>query len=670
MKRFFTTIVLAAMIILAGCTDLDDVQRQLDELKDRLKSAEQLANNVNSEIASIRGLIDAMNEKVSMVSYKELADKSGYELTLSDGGKITLKHGAKGDDGITPEINVKQHSDGLLYWTINGNFLLDSNGNKVVAQGFTPQLRVNSEFHWEMSLDGGTTWQLVKDNEGKPVPAQGPKGDDGDVDLTITETDDVIIIVYKGVTYTLQKSGGVTPPSVYSITFTTTKKLIKGQKIKLTIDAAPADRADVWIDLNNNDIKDNGEEVTTFNSPVQYPLRGKTVTIYGKVTLLDCSANSLSELDVTNNSALKELTCRDNKLAELDLSKNAILTELICGNNDLEELDVTNNAALTELWCNKNELITLDLSKNTALKTLWCQGNQFTTLDLSKNNALMELKCFSNKISGDNMTALVNSLPNRTAGSKGKFYVFGSGLTEQNECTRQQVVIATSKHWEVMNYNGNPYKGSGDYMILTTTKNVGDEIKLTINAASADAADVWIDLNNNGIKESGETVTPSDVDAYYTLGAQTITIYGKVMWLVCSNNDLKVLDVANNAALDLLDCSNNDLTALDVSNNTTLEFLWCHKNQLQTLNVNNNEALRNLYCYNNKISGDNMTALVNSLHNRTGNSEGIFRVIDLLNPEEQNVCTTAQVGIATSKNWIVRDADDNPYPGSGMLPPP
>ena len=461
MKRFFTTIVLAAMIILAGCTDLDDVQRQLDELKARLKSVEQLTSNANSEITSIKALIDAVNKKLSVVSYKELADKSGYELTLSDGGKITLKHGAKGDDGITPEINVKQHSDGLLYWTINGNFLLDSNGNKVVAQGFTPQLRVNSEFHWEMSLDGGITWQLVKDADNNPVPAQGPKGDDGDADLTITETDDVIIIVYKGVTYTLQKSGGVIPPTVYSITFTTTKKLIKGQKIKLTIDAAPADRADVWIDLNNNDIKDNGEEVTTFNSPVQYPLRGKTVTIYGKVTLLDCSANLLSLLDVTNNSALKELNCGDNKLAVLDLSKNNILTELICGNNDLEELDVTNNAALTELWCNKNELTTLNVSNNTALTQLFCHENQLTSLNVSHNTALRNLTCYSNKISGDNMTALVNNLPIRTAGDEGIFCVIALGdPDEQNVCTTAQVGIATGKNWIVRDADDNPYPGS------------------------------------------------------------------------------------------------------------------------------------------------------------------------------------------------------------------
>ena len=97
-------------------------------------------------LSSIKGLVDALTNKVSVVSYKELADKSGYELTMSNGTKITLKHGAKGADGkdgkdgadgkdgvdgIAPKISVKLHDDGLFYWTINGKFLLDADGNMI-----------------------------------------------------------------------------------------------------------------------------------------------------------------------------------------------------------------------------------------------------------------------------------------------------------------------------------------------------------------------------------------------------------------------------------------------------------------------------------------------------------------------------------------------------------
>jgi len=64
MKKILTTITLAALIIIAGCTDLDDIYRQLDEQK--------------KELATVKQLINAVTNKVSVVSYKELDDKSGY----------------------------------------------------------------------------------------------------------------------------------------------------------------------------------------------------------------------------------------------------------------------------------------------------------------------------------------------------------------------------------------------------------------------------------------------------------------------------------------------------------------------------------------------------------------------------------------------------------------
>ncbi len=90
MKRFFTTPVLAAVIILAGCTDLDDVYRRL--------------YNQKEELANIKALANAVTNKLSVVSYKELPDKSGYELTMSDGSKITLKRGTKGQQAENQAI--------------------------------------------------------------------------------------------------------------------------------------------------------------------------------------------------------------------------------------------------------------------------------------------------------------------------------------------------------------------------------------------------------------------------------------------------------------------------------------------------------------------------------------------------------------------------------------
>jgi hypothetical protein len=319
MKKFFTIITLLTMFLVVGCVDLDEVWNEIDflkkqnaeqanELEERkakiseyeawLAGLKQLTNDANSEIGSIKGLVDALSNKVSVVSYRELTDKSGYELTMSDGSKIILKNGKDGadgkdgkdgadgkdgKDGVVPDISVKLHDDGLLYWTINGEFLLDADGNMIPAQGkdgkegkdgkdgadgtpgadgkdgkdgadgasgpdgvdgkngITPILRVNRSLLWEMSLDGGKTWQLVRDSKNHLVNAQGPRGsqgpagqpgavgeqgpvgpkgdkgetgNDGDLQLSITETDYAFIIFYKGVTYIINKEkiGPANPP--------------------------------------------------------------------------------------------------------------------------------------------------------------------------------------------------------------------------------------------------------------------------------------------------------------------------------------------------------------------------------------------------------------------------------------------------------------------------
>ena len=813
------------MFLVVGCVDLDELWNEIDFLKKQnaekareleeenakfaafeelYKSVEKLTSSANSEITTIKGLIDALSNRLSVVSYKELEDKSGYELTMSDGSKITLKHGAKGAagkdgkdgaegeagiDGITPEISVKLHTDGLLYWTLNGEFLLDADGNMIPAQGkdgkagkdgkdgadgaqgtpgkdgkdgkdgatgatgaagkdaITPLLRINSDLYWEMSLDGGLKWQLVTDVNKRPVKAQGPRGaagaagqspagpkgptgdqglpgekgepgKDGDANLTITETETAITIVYNGVTFTIPK--GEMPP--VKMTLTTTKDM--GETIRLDLRAAVEDQADVWIDLNNNGKKDSGEDNVTFGVWAYYPLGAQTITIYGKVTMLACSSNSLTtldvshnatldslycsqnsltKLDVTQNTALTALNCGDNSLSTLDLSHNAALTyldcygnllttldvshnaalqELYCSQNSLTKLDVTKNTALIELDCDKNSLTELDLTSNTSLQYLYCYENSLTSLDVTNNTELGFIDCCANQIEGEKMETLVNSLVDRSGILKGSFYVHDQN-NPTNVITKAQVLTAEGKNWRVMDIDGNAYEGvEPPKMTLTTTKNFGETISLSIRAAEADKADVWIDLNNDGIKDPGEDDILFDGYKDYTLGAQTVTIYGKantmdcldnslttldvsyntaLQFLYCSSNSLSTLDVTNNTALLGLHCSENSLTELDVSNNTELLSLYCSENSLTELDVTNNTELLVIDCSANQIEGEKMEILVNSLFNRKNTTEGSFRVHSSTTPN--NVITKAQVAKAKAKNWRVVDDQNNDYEG-------
>lgn len=357
-------------------------------------------------------------------------------------------------------------------------------------------------------------------------------------------------------------------PSIYFAASATWNFIIK-------INAAPEDQPDVWIDLNNNGTKDEGEAVLIFDTNVTYT-RNSEMTIYGKVTELTLASMGLERLDVTNNKYLRILDSQTHKLAtidltknteleklnisssqaaatisSLDLSKNTKLRYLNCNNlKGIETLDVSSNTELKELYCtatnvkniklgaigkvqkmdvwnNSNlepfdiKLLTeltylriygntkftsfLDVSKNTKLETIVAGGIDLSgaTIDLSKNAALVDiyfyinklknvdflntipnpekmikmqlekneltalnvsrftnlttLHCYSNKIAGDKMTALVSSLPTRTAEVSGTIHLVDkspmASPVEGNTYIADDIAAIKAKSWKPYNQN-------------------------------------------------------------------------------------------------------------------------------------------------------------------------------------------------------------------------
>ena len=122
------------------------------------------------------------------------------------------------------------------------------------------------------------------------------------------------------------------------------------------------------------------------------------IEYFESLTRLICYVNSLTSLDVSNNTALTELWCYSNQLTELDLSKNTALMWLVCNDNQLGTLVVSGCSVLTTLYCDSNSLASLDVSKNPTLTTLNCRSNSLASLDLSNNTALTELQCYENQL--------------------------------------------------------------------------------------------------------------------------------------------------------------------------------------------------------------------------------------------------------------------------------
>ena len=101
------------------------------------------------------------------------------------------------------------------------------------------------------------------------------------------------------------------------------------------------------------------------------------------------------------------------------------------------------------------------------------------------------------------------------------------------------------------------------YAVLTTDKK--HSIRIYLDAEERDREGVWIDINNNGVYDSGVDATPESFiddegNHYYTLKSSTFRIYGNITKLNVWSQELSVVDVSRCRNLKFLGCWNNNLT--------------------------------------------------------------------------------------------------------------
>ena len=198
------------------------------------------------------------------------------------------------------------------------------------------------------------------------------------------------------------------------------------------------------------------KNTTTLEIDWDYIESLKGIEYFTALKKLYCYGNEITELDLSKNTALTYLDCDYNHITKLTISNNALLDTLYCSENELTELDVSNNTALIYLDCYDNKLTQLDVTKNTALVQLDFCSNQITSIDLSNNIWLEELYCYQNKISGQNMDALIGSLPLNDTPTYFDFYVidYSEGVEKEgNVCTKAQVEAAKAKGWKPLQWD-------------------------------------------------------------------------------------------------------------------------------------------------------------------------------------------------------------------------
>ena len=249
----------------------------------------------------------------------------------------------------------------------------------------------------------------------------------------------------------------------------TTKKAV-GKKISLNINAAEADKAGVWVDLNGNDKWDEGIDQKPVFDGDDYTLQAQTFKIYGKIGFLNCSDREITALDISHNPALTELFAFYNNLpsiAHLDqLKKLGIDTHTLLASSlpqgltylaieettplstidtspftelktlnvyckSLKSLDLSNNKKLLRLYISNTGLTELDLSHQPELTNLYADSTPLTKLNIAGNKALQNVYIqLTEGLQGEALMDFLRQLPTREKGKEGSIYLSPAQATE------------------------------------------------------------------------------------------------------------------------------------------------------------------------------------------------------------------------------------------------
>ena len=219
MKNLLAWAVMIAAIALSSCKyDDDDLWSSVHGLEDRVAKLEELCKQMNTNIVSLQAIVNVLQESdyiTGVAPVMQNGKEVGYIITFSKSNPVTIYHGkdgqdgedgTDGNDGTTPSIGVKQDTDGIYYWTLNGEWLTDDQGEKIKAEGVdgndgtdgddgvTPKFKIENEY-WYISYNNGESWEQL----GKATGGESTGGDSMFTDIDYkTSTDYVIFTLADG----------------------------------------------------------------------------------------------------------------------------------------------------------------------------------------------------------------------------------------------------------------------------------------------------------------------------------------------------------------------------------------------------------------------------------------------------------------------------------------
>ncbi|MBQ8721874.1 MAG: leucine-rich repeat protein [Paludibacteraceae bacterium] len=233
MKKIKFFMLAVVVVLFTACHD--KLWDSIEDLDSRVTKLEELCKEMNTNISALQTIVEVIQENdfiTGIVPIEKGGEVIGYTITFGKHEPITIyngvdgkdgqngANGVDGKDGYTPILGVAKDTDGVYYWTLDGEWLLDNEGNKIRVtgrdgkdgvdgedgkdgadgkdgvdgedgkdgqdgtngtngadgkDGVTPQLKIE-EGYWYISYDNGATWAEL----GKAVGEDGKDGVDGE----------------------------------------------------------------------------------------------------------------------------------------------------------------------------------------------------------------------------------------------------------------------------------------------------------------------------------------------------------------------------------------------------------------------------------------------------------------------------------------------------------
>ena len=591
MKKLFFSLCVFALLSLSSCDKYDDgpLSNRVDNLENRVKSLEEQCKQLNANVSSIQTLVDALKDHDVITSVTPLVEgdkEVGYSFAFSKSPSISVYHGS---NGASPSIGIKKDSDGNYYWTLDGEWLLDDDGNKILSNGTSgaalPEFKIDND-NWHLSLDGGETW--VNLGQGT-TNGQGTNIIFNDIDTT--DPDKVTFTLPDGTKFEIPRQAELTisfdkdelsevnPNTTYTIGY-----VVEGKTDRLKLEILSS--GNVRAKLNNlNSAKGTITIIT-----------GETIDEYDKVIMLASygSTTVMSSISFVKGDYLQVTSGTTYQIpatggtVSINLETNSEYS-LSIPNSAKEWIKSADSRSV------RQETIKLTISANEGvdrsaiIQFVDKSGNIFTSIEISQEGV--------SDIPVSIPSDMELAFPDNTFRS----YVLSRYDRNHDKVISEEEALNVTS---ISVYDENIFSLEGIQYFqnldnLSCSKNNIRNLDVSKNKAlkNLDCSDNQLTslnvINCKALKSifcNNNMLTNLDISNCTALTN-----------LVLDNNRLSSLDVSNCKDLEYLSCSKNQLSSLDLHNCTHLTTLFCLNNQLKSIDVSNCTYLTKLSCYNNQL---------------------------------------------------------------------